>query len=257
MKKNLILILLLFICLNIIPQTKKEYIVGVENIKYYPLYSYDGKEWIGYAREILDAFANKKGYKFNYVALPVARLFNDFVISQTIDFKFPDNPYWSADLKKDKKVIYSKSVVDYIEGVIVLPERKGKSLENLKTLGTIMGFTAWDYLDLIKTKKITLKENTDFDVLLLQTINKNIDGAYINIVVADYHLNEILKKPEALIFDETLPYTKSSYFFASIKYPHIIEEFNKFLEEEKDFVAKVKAKYKVEEKVKKYHFYKK
>jgi len=242
---------------NLNSQTKKEYIIGVENIKYYPLYNWDGKEWTGYAREVFDRFALKKGYTFKYIALPVARLFNDFVVSQTVDFKFPDNPYWSADLKKDKKVVYSKSVVEYIDGVFVLPERKGKGLDVLKNLGTVMGFTAWDYLDLINSKKVILKESTDFIVLLQQVLNKNIDGAYINIVVAQYHLNEILKRPKDLVFDESLPYTKSSYFFSSIKYPQIIEEFNKFMEEEKDFITKTKQKYKVEENVIKYPVYKK
>jgi len=99
-----------------------------------------------------------------------------------------------------------------------------------------MGFTAWDYLDLINSKKVILKENTDFIGVLKHVINKNTD---------------------ALVFDNSLPYTKSAYYFSSIKYPEIIEEFNKFLLEEKDFVLKLKIKYKVEDTVKRYPPYKK
>lgn len=257
MKKIFFILSIFITILNISSQTKKEYIIGVENIQYYPIYNWNGKEWTGYARELLDKFASKKGYTFKYVALPVARLFNDFVVSQTVDFKFPDNPYWATDLKKGKTIVYSKSVVEYIDGVFVLPEKKGKGLDYLKNLGTVMGFTAWDYLDLIKAKKVILKESTDFTSLLQQVLNKNTDGAYINIVVAQYHLNEVFKKSDALVFDSDLPYTRSAYFFSSIKYPQIIEEFNKFLDEEKDFVIKLKQKYKAEENVLKYQPYKK
>ncbi|HOV13608.1 MAG TPA: transporter substrate-binding domain-containing protein [Spirochaetota bacterium] len=250
-------ILSVFLVINLISQTKKDFIIGVENIKYYPIYNWDGKDYTGYAKELFDSFAAKKGYTFKYVALPVARLFNDFLSTDSLDFKFPDNPYWSSDAKKGKNVIYSKSVSEYIDGVIVIPERKGYGVEKLKTLGTVMGFTAWEYLDMISSKAILLKESTDFVGLLQQTMNKNIDGAYINITVADYTLNEVLKKPKLLTFDDKLPYTKSSYFISTIKYPQVIEEFNKFLESDKVEVNKLKNKYKVEESVKNFGPYKK
>ncbi len=35
--------------------------VGVENINYYPQYTYENKEYKGYARELLDLFAKSKG----------------------------------------------------------------------------------------------------------------------------------------------------------------------------------------------------
>ena len=239
----------IFILSNLIvfSQDKKDYIIGVENINYYPIYSWDGKEYKGYARDVLDSFAKKSGYKFVYKALPITRLFNDFIVKEELDFKFPDNPLWSSDIKKDKNVIYSNSVVAYIDGLLVLPENKKIELSDLKSLGIVRGFTAWEYLDLINSKKILLKESTDYTGLLVHTINKNTDAAYSNIVVANYHLNEILKKPKQLVFNEKLPYTKSSYYISTIKHKKVIDEFNKFLITEKKTVDALKKKYNVEE----------
>lgn len=257
MKKIVLLSLAVFLVYGAFSQTKKEFVIGVENIKYYPIYNWDGKNYTGYAKDLLDSFAAKKGYTFKYMALPVARLFNDFLNGNTLDFKFPDNPNWSSDMKKDKNLIYSKSIVEYIDGVIVHPDRKGLGVDNLKILGTVMGFTAWEYLDSVSSKSISLKESTDINGVLQQTMNKHIDGAYVNVTVAEYTLNEVLKKPKGLIFDDKLPYTKSSYFISSIKHPQIIEEFNKFLESNKAEVNKLKAKYKVEESIKSFGPYKK
>ncbi|HPO50034.1 MAG TPA: transporter substrate-binding domain-containing protein [Spirochaetota bacterium] len=257
MKKIILLSLTVFLVYGAFSQTKKEFVIGVENIKYYPIYNWDGKNYTGYAKDLLDAFAAKKGYTFKYLALPVARLFNDFLNGNTIDFKFPDNPYWSSDMKKDKNLIYSKSIVEYIDGVIVHPDRKSLGVDKLKILGTVMGFTAWEYLDMVSSKNISLKESTDLNGVLQQTMNKHIDGAYVNVTVAEYTLNEVLKKPKSLIFNDKLPYTKSSYFISSIKHPQIVEEFNQFLESNKAEVNKLKAKYKVEEPIKSFGPYKK
>lgn len=224
----------------------QSYTVGVENIDYYPIYSgFDG-EYKGYAREVLDAFAAAKGYTFTYKPLPIKRLFQSYLADKELDFKFPDNPYWSAEMREGLDVVYSEPVVDYIDGVLVKPENKGNPLDAFKTLGIIAGFTAWEFLDRIKAGQVVTDESGEYEKLLEKAIRGRVDGAYSSVAVALYQLREVLKQPEALVFDPSLPHTRSAYLLSSVKHHAVIAEFNKFLAENAAQVMELKQKYKAE-----------
>lgn len=234
---------------------QKSFTVGVEELEYYPQYSWDakaqkGKEYKGYARDVLDAFAQAKGYELTYVAFPVSRLFDEFLGKQSVDLKYPDNPYWSGEAKKAVKVVYSDPVVDYIDGVMVAAAKKGMNKDALKTLGIIKGFTAFEYLDALKAGQVVLDESTDYQALLKKCMAGRVDGAYGNVAVANWNLKENLKEAGALAFEPNLPHTKSSYLLSSIKHPQLVEEFNAWLKENKAAVDALKAKYQVEAGVK-------
>ena len=143
-------------------------------------------------------------------------------------------------------MLYSDSIVEYIDGVMVLPSHKGRGVASLKTIGTVRGFTPWDFFDLIKAGKLEISENNSFTGVLRQAVLDRVDGAYINVAVANYQLKEILRQPGALVFDSGLPHTRSSYFFSSIKHPDMIQEMNRFLKEKASVVKELKTKYEVE-----------
>lgn len=224
----------------------KTFTVGVEDLEYYPQYSHTGDEYTGFGRELLDAFAKSKGYTFQYKILPLNRLFFEFLKGDTLDLQYPDNAYWEAHLRTGVKVHYSKPVMPFIDGVVVHPDNKGRGLKQFKVLGTMTGFTPWNYLDLIKNKQVKVFENDSFVSLLKQAQLKRVDGAYINIEVAKYQLKEILHQPDALVFDPDLPHTKDYYYLSSRKHPKIIAEFNAFLDKEKDLYERIRTKLAIE-----------
>lgn len=223
----------------------KTYTIGVEDIAFLPHFSYENDSYSGFAKELLDTFAKSYGYTFKYEARPTARLYAEYINGNRFDFKYPDNPYWQALRKTGKKVIYSQPIVAYIDGVMVLPERKGAGIENLKKLATMRGFTLRNYLDLITMKKVEIYENNSFISLLKMALMKRVDGAYINIEIARHQLEHVLKKPNALVFDPSLPYTKDFYALSSLKHPEMIKEFNSFLIQERKLIDTLKKKYKV------------
>lgn len=103
-----------------------EFTVVVQDYKALPPYSgYENGDYTGFNRELLDMFANEKGYRFDYVAFPVKRLFFEFV-NGVGDLKYPDNPNWALQVKKDAQIAYSDPVVEYVNGVMVLPTNKGR-----------------------------------------------------------------------------------------------------------------------------------
>lgn len=218
------------------------YVLGVEALNYYPHYSNEGGQYSGFARELFDRFAQSKGYSFEYRALPVARLYESFFAGE-LDFKYPDNQQWQEDKRKGLSINYSDPVVSYTDGVLVLPANKGKGVEQLKQLGTVRGFTPWDYLGLVEKGQIKLQEVNSFQQSLLQGINSRVDGVYMNAEVGRYQLNTVLKQPDALVFDEALPSSKGFYSFSTTKHAKVIDEFNQFLKEHGAEVTALKTKY--------------
>lgn len=239
-----------FICLfALIPGISqvqaKTYILGVEDLNYLPYYANEKNEYYGFARDFFDLFAKNQGISFDYKVLPVKRLWNDF-LNEKLDFKFPDHPHWNNEAKKGIRIVYSEAVVQYIDGVMVTSANHGITVEDLKKLGTVAGFTAWDYLDLIKAQQIKIVENSSFVGLLKQTIVGRLDGAYINVSVAQHQLETKLKQPQALVFADQLPHTKAAYLVSSIKHPELVAALNAFIKGHGDAIRRLKVKYRVE-----------
>ncbi len=161
---------------------------------------------------------------------------------KSLDFKYPDNPSWEKALRKQANVHYSKPVMPYIDGVLVLPENKGRPLNNFKILGTVTGFTPWKYVDLIEDKRVAVFENDSFLALLKQVTLKRVDGAYVNIEVARYQLRDVLRQPDALVFDPGLPHVRDHYYLSSVKHPLIIKQFNDFLDKETELYEQIRKK---------------
>lgn len=216
--------------------------VGVEDLEYYPQYSHRGDQYLGFGRELLDAFAKSRGYRFEYKILPLNRLFREHLKGKSLDFQYPDNAYWEAQLRTGVTVYYSHPVMPFIDGVLVHPDNKGRGVGHLKMLGTMTGFTPWNYLDAIKKQEVTVFENDSFISLLKQAMLKRVDGAYINIEVARYQLREVLHQPDALVFDPDLPHTKDFYYLSSTRHPQVIREFNEFLAREQNLYEQIRKK---------------
>ncbi|MBD8527807.1 substrate-binding periplasmic protein [Pseudomarimonas arenosa] len=223
----------------------QSFTIGVEQSDYYPISAYRNGQYQGYARELLDAFAKKHGYEFKYSALPIKRLYADFLTRDELDFKYPDNPHWQPDMKEGINIAYSQSLVDSIEGGMVLAERVGTPLSEYKALGTIRGFTPWPYQDALGGGQLRLEESDDLPTLVQKVLLKRVDVMYINTSIANYHLAEDLKKPGALKFDPALPHAPVQYLMSSRKHPKVIEQFNAFLSEEASLVEQLRRKHKL------------
>lgn len=237
--------LLLAALLNGTSARAETFTVGVEDVRYLPAYGVENGEYVGYARAVLDAFAKDKGYRLDYRPLPVIRLFNELV-DGAIDFKFPDNPMWARSVKEGHAIAYSAPVADYVDGVTVLPARKGAGADAVGILGAVRGFTAWDWLDAIKSGTVKLQETSNFESLLRMTLAGRTDGAFGNVAVVTYQLSHVLNKPDALVYDPGLPHTRSHYSLSSIKHPDVIREFDDWMAAHAALIASLKARYEVE-----------
>jgi polar amino acid transport system substrate-binding protein len=226
----------------------KQYTIGVEDLQYYPLHT-TGKDNVfsGFARDVLDAFAKQQGYTFRYVPLPINRLYVAFLKERTVDFKYPDNPKWKEPLRSSLKIAYSAPLVASEEGALVLPKNRGRALSQLKSLGTVLGFTPWPYLPAIERKAIMLTVDNGLDGLLRHALAEHIDAVYANIDVANYLLLEELKSPGGLVFDPGLPHARSDFSMSSMRHPQVLIELDAFLRREHLLLRQLRNKYKLEE----------
>ena len=220
--------------------------VGVEGHDYLPISKGEGGVYSGYARDLLDAFAAKYGHSFTYKPLPVSRLFDEFAVKKSVDFKFPDNAYWAADAKKGITIYYSKGLVAVTEGLLVLPANKGK-LSTVTKMATLRGFTPFPYLDQINAKKIAVTEVNAADAAISMAEAGRVDGVYLGVLAATHIMAEGMQKPGVLVLDESLPKSTNDFSLSSISHPEVVKQMDEFLVKEKDTVQKLKAKHKIVE----------
>lgn len=241
--RNILIILFLLVSASNFSQNKI-YKIGVEDIPYFPHYIYEYGEYKGLAADILNDFAKSKGYIFEYIPMPIVRLSRDYVKGE-VDFIYPDNSYWSENIKSKVTVIYSNPVVSYIDGVMVMPKNSNKN--KITNLGIVIGFTPFEFLKDIENGNIKLNKNSTLMGLIKQGLAGRVEGVYGNIDIIDYLLQEKLESPGMLVFNPKLPHTKSFYHLSTIKYPEIIEEFNRYLSENQKKIEKWKKEYKIKE----------
>ena len=221
------------------------YTVGVENLPFLPYSQVKDKQYIGILREILDEFGQQENITFRYEALPITRLYARFFAGK-IDFKMPANKYWQKSIKDKRNLLisYSSPLVHFLDGVMVQKPNANATLEMMKRIGIVSGFTpAQQYLQRTKDKKLVMRENPSIRGLLEQTLLGRLDGAYVNIYVAEHFLREALQKPDELVFSKKLPYVKGDYHIATLKHQALIKKINKYLIESAAKINNLKKKY--------------
>lgn len=221
---------------------ERDLVVGVEELEYFPIYAWRDGDYVGAAREILDSFARDRGYTLSYRPLPIKRL-NTELMAGAFDLKFPDNPHWAPDIKQGRKVHYSKPVIAYVDGVMVRLGNLNRGLDHVRTLGTVSGFTPFSWGDRIRAGQVTLKENPRMDLLLRQAAIGHVDGAYVNVAVANHVLGGSLNMPGALAFDPSLPHARDHYMASTTTRPDILAEFNDWLAANARLVTMIKDRY--------------
>lgn len=235
-------IIFIFLCNSLNAAT---YSIGTEDIEYYPHYGKTSEEsygFEGYARLFFDDFSIKKDVSIEYIPQPVKRLYLNFIVKQSIDFKYPDSPQWNSIEKTESNrvIYYSKPIVSYLDGVFVHKDNANFTLDEINTLGIIRGFTPEPFLNEVNSNKIHLFEFSRSDHLLKALEFKRIDAIYINIDVAKFQMKNY--KISGLIFRKDLPSTKGTYHISTLKHPEIITLIDQYIIENSLHIRELKNK---------------
>jgi ABC-type amino acid transport substrate-binding protein len=220
----------------------KTFTVGVEDYpNFLPYSEYKDGKYDGLGKDILDAFARQQGYTFVYQVYPLKRRDRLFVDGR-VDFAFPDNPNWVADLKKHVNISYAP-MLEFTDGVQVRAEDKGKGVDRIKVLGIPLGFTPYPYQQLMSTGALRVEESAEYDALYQKLALKRVDGAYMNTRIATYYWAKIRNQDAPVVYDPNLPHASGFWYFSSHKYPKIVEEFKKFMVTNKEQIDELKKHY--------------
>ncbi len=220
-----VLVILLFTSLQ---ANARDFIIGVENTQNKPFWWTENETYQGVSRDLLDAFAASRGHHFHYRAYPVKRLLHAFM-SGEIDFKFPDHPSWRPDIDRNGRVNYSLPLHALEEGSLVKAERAEITVDQIKRLGIVRGWTATGYLDAIAADKVQLVESTHLPALIKMCISGRIDAIYTNKTAYRYEVKKLGYDVGRLVFAPHLPKVQSEYLLSTIKHPGVIDELDRFL----------------------------
>ena len=221
----------------------QEFIIGVEEVSYYPLYDFSATDpnKPSFSKELLTAFFEQHNYSYRFVALPIKR-FNKWYVEQGIDFKFPDNVRWRTEKQNKLGITFSQSVIKLMAGSYVLKSNANFTRSDVKKLATIFGFMPTLWLDKVASKELTLiEENTPFSIVK-HVIHGNVDATNIDANVIRHNL-KLLGKPNEIILDTHIKHEVYSYHLSSIKHPQIIIQFNEFLQHNTQLLKQLKKKY--------------
>lgn len=235
----------IFCCIFPLCAYSSHYTVGTEDIQYYPHYGKLNDQtpgFSGYAKEVLDQFSQQQKLSFSYKFYPIKRLYQAFEKDQAVDFKYPDNPKWNYSTSSTKKITYSVPLGSFIDGTVVLKKNKHFTLNHIKKIGTIKGFTPQAYLDRIQNGEVKLFEFSNTEKLLKALSHRYVDAIYVNIDVVNHQMR-IRNVPTTFI--KTLPYQTGHYHFSTIKHPELIEKLNAFLNKNAMLLENLKEKYKL------------
>jgi len=238
------LFLFFFLILLLSPNSyTQEFIIGVEDVPYYPLYEFKSNRNT-HSRELLDKFAASKGYTFIYLPLPIKR-FERWLLEEKIDFKYPDNSRWYADVSLEEMFTFSQSAIKLVAGTTVLKSSLKKHQSEFKSIGTLLGFYPSTWTEQIKSGQVKLHEDISTKILIQQLLAKNIDGIDLEPSVINHYLEVLGESTDVAIIDKRFRYDVYDFHFSTIKYPKIIEEFNEFLSSNKVLLEEMNRKYKI------------
>ena len=220
--------------------SEKTFVIGVQNAAYSPLYHFPDTS---HTKELLDAFAESKGYTFTYLPLPLKRI-NYWYQEEVIDFKYPDSTKWSQGRSFFSKLTFSDPAIKLVAGTMVRKGEEGRKREDIATIGTLFGFHATMWSDQIATGKTQLIESPSVLNIVKQVLYGHIDATNIEQSVVNYYL-KILNKEGALVIDKSLPHEVYTYQLSTVKYPYVIDEFNTFLKENQPFLEALRKQYNI------------
>lgn len=239
-----VVLMLLWSCLSFFCGTvqAKTYVIGIEQLDYYPHYDFKSVQPRGYFVDLIQLYSIWSGDEFVFKALPVKRLYKDS--AELTDFIYPDNLRWQPHLDIDQKLVkyYSAPVIYTLGGTMVLPQKQQMSLSDFKVLANIHGFSPTRWLELKKRHKFKILDVPDAESALRMTLRGRVDGANVEYNVAQYHLAQ-MKSAKALVMAEHLPFTNLAFHLSSQKHPEQIRRFNQFLIEQQDQIQQLKLRY--------------
>ena len=199
-----------------LPASAEPLVVGVEEVQLWPYARPDDERvFVGYLRELLDAFARDRGHELTYELAPLKRLLLGLG-GQEMTLFVPDNPSWSVESKQGIELHYTTPVAIALDGFAVLPGREdevpGQGIHNI---GAILGFTLEPLFTATELELLTFDRASGFESLFRALLLGRVDAVHCNLAVADQVLHTLGHPPSVVSWSQGLPRLRSTFHFSS------------------------------------------
>ena len=218
---------------------KDTFYVGVEADSHTLVQPVNGRHYQPVVQAVLEAFALKEGIRIEFVSLPNEQ-FSEWFKENTIDFRFPDHPRWSAS---QQTLFYSQPVVNVCEVVRFLPSNSWMRMPDIRRLGTLENVPLHSDWKKQERKGFTqiIRYQNEND-LVNAVVSGKVDailGAREQIQWGLKHLGEA---EDTLVPSTYLTDKKSSLRISSTNYPAILEKLDLFIKTHQGLIAQVARK---------------
>nr|WP_136252806.1 transporter substrate-binding domain-containing protein [Ningiella ruwaisensis] len=215
-------------------KSKKTFVIGVSNVNHFPQFDFNRDEDKGVSWAILEAFAKRYNYKFEYRPLPPVRLqraLND----ESIDFIYPDNPIWTAHRSNKDTNIYSIPIVEAVSSTFVMSQNHDLKPSEVHTVAIPYGYTPLTWLPHIDKYRMTVIPSKDLETAMHLIRTGEAMAADIEYNVAQ----DIMKNNPFLSnisLNKHLPNKKVAYQLSTIKHILVLEQLSQFYIEQKSVI---------------------
>lgn len=226
-----------------LPALAKHYIIGAQNIHYYPHYDFQSSVDKGLGWAILEAYAKSSGHQFSYHAMPITRLQRE-LNKGNVDFIYPDNPQWYVGTDAQYPKTYSGPLVRTLGGTIVRPEDVGKGVAYVKRLSFPLGFSPAIWQSKIDEGLLDVVPVNDTMAALELLQRGRVQAANLEYNVVQY-IASVTPNLGPFILDTSLPYVDVGFRLSTLNHPELIADLNVFLAENAPLLQQLYQQYKI------------
>ncbi len=242
-RQSLLFTLLIYVIIvsTVDADSERVYRVGVEDVSYYPVQNFRDDNNKGVLASILRLFEETEGINLEFIPLPVHR-FASWYDDGAIDLRIPDHPSWSS--QDQPELIYSAPVLRLCESTIVLDKNADKSASELKSIGTLHGFTpSHRWRDRIAQDDIVLITDSSPKMLTRMLMNEMVDGLDLDYSAIQHQVEELGYDQGSIKISNAIPQRQLSYRMSTILHEDIIQRFNDFLIQYREEIIEIKRKH--------------
>lgn len=221
----------------------KSFIVGAQNIHYYPHYDFQSNVDKGIGWAILEAYAENSGHTFSYHAMPILRLQRE-LSKGNVDFVYPDNPKWYDAPGNQQKKYYSEPLVRALGGTIVHPEDSNTSIDAIKRIAMPLGFTPVNWQKRVDNKQTELITVNDSITALQMLQKRRVNAANLEYNVVQY-IASITPELGPFTLAPRLPHDDVGFMLSTIKHPDLIADLSTFIKHNPDIIQSIYSRYKI------------
>ena len=238
MKQILLCLLLMLFSTQL---SAEKYIVGAQNIGYYPHYDFSASEDKGVGWAILEAFSEHSGHEFIYLSMPIRRLQLE-LLKGHVDFVYPDNPGWYNQVTKNTDKHFSSPLTNAITGTFVSKDNTGNTMARIKRIAMPLGFTPVNWQQQVDKKQTKLVWVSDIEAGMWLVQKRRVDAIDLEMHVAS-HISKNVNGLAPLTLDLTLPHNEIPFMLSSLRHKGIIDELNQFIENNPNKIREIKNTY--------------